>query len=484
MKYIDLFAGCGGLSLGLEGAGFELALAVEKSDMAAETFYHNFIKPLDSKDEWTSYCQKPPTDQAASRLVVGELQNVLDDGSIMEALAKQDIALIAGGPPCQGFSMAGRRNPGDSRNQLPWQFLEMVDRISPKAVIMENVVGIRHRFEKHDEDSPFEQLQEALHSTGDGYVVQPVQLNAMHFGAPQHRPRVMLLALRSDIAKKVGVVASHNVWNSNLDNPVVTSIEQRPAMAPVATYFGKDIQTVRDALWDIASDGYVVPFTSRKYDSRKNAYARKMREDISWMNEVVRKRNRMDGLPNHRLRKHSEKIKQRFQIYQVLQQNSLPAKILNIPSDNELEPREKVRAITKALKSVSFPCVAPNGETVAKSASELRKLILSLGTRKHSQRPLVEDAPSPTILSLPDDFVHPWEPRTMTIREMARFQTFPDSFEFRAKETTGSHRRRFEVPQYTQVGNAVPPVMAQAAGEVLAQLICRAVVHKKSKSAG
>ena len=56
-------------------------------------------------------------------------------------------------------------------------------------------------------------------------------------------------------------------------------------------------------------------------------------------------------------------------------------------------------------------------------------------------------------------------PRTMTVREMARFQSFPDNFEFRAKETTGSLRRRFEVPQYTQVGNAVPPLLAEAVGK-------------------
>jgi DNA (cytosine-5)-methyltransferase 1 len=67
-------------------------------------------------------------------------------------------------------------------------------------------------------------------------------------------------------------------------------------------------------------------------------------------------------------------------------------------------------------------------------------------------------------VSLPDDFVHPVEPRVPTVRELARFQSFPDSFEFRAKETTGAHRRRFEVPQYTQVGNAVPPLLARALG--------------------
>ena len=59
----------------------------------------------------------------------------------------------------------------------------------------------------------------------------------------------------------------------------------------------------------------------------------------------------------------------------------------------------------------------------------------------------------------------------MTVRELARFQSFPDWFEFRSKETTGGRRRKFEVPQYTQVGNAVPPLMAQAIGELLVKLL-------------
>ena len=70
-------------------------------------------------------------------------------------------------------------------------------------------------------------------------------------------------------------------------------------------------------------------------------------------------------------------------------------------------------------------------------------------------------------MSLPDDFVHYTYPRTLTVREMARLQSFADSFVFYSKETTGAHRRKLEVPQYTQVGNAVPPLLARAVGEQL-----------------
>lgn len=479
LKYVDLFSGCGGLSLGLEEAGFELALAVEKSDMAAETFYHNFIKRIKSKNEWASFCSLPISEQAKSKLVVGELRKVLDNDEIMTSLANQEIDLVAGGPPCQGFSMAGRRNPNDVRNQLPWQFIEMVERVSPKAVIMENVVGISRRFDKHDKDSPFEQIQEILRETGSGYVVQPVLLNAMHFGAPQHRPRIMILALRADIAAEQNILSSKGVWKSEFDSPSIDTIMSKPELAPVATHFGGDILTVRDALWDIRSKGYWLNSTGDDYSKDENSYATYMRNDVSWMPQQIAEVNRDGSLSNHNLRKHAPHIQQRFRIYQVLQRFGVSSKVMGIPVEKDLSDSEKQRLLDEKLATITFPCKAPDGKLVAKSLGSLKKQIIDLHTKKHSQRPLKDDQPSPTVLSLPDDFVHPYEARTLTVREMARFQSFPDAFEFRAKETTGGLKRRTEVPQYTQVGNAVPPKMGYAVGlGIIAVLKAKALLQK------
>jgi DNA (cytosine-5)-methyltransferase 1 len=106
-----------------------------------------------------------------------------------------------------------------------------------------------------------------------------------------------------------------------------------------------------------------------------------------------------------------------------------------------------------------------------KAGDNLVDVVMRLGTRKHTQRVVPAGKPAPTVVTLPDDYVHHKEPRIMTVRELARFQSFPDSFEFCSKETTGSHRRKVEVPQYSQVGNAVPPLMAQAIGELLKRLL-------------
>ena len=93
------------------------------------------------------------------------------------------------------------------------------------------------------------------------------------------------------------------------------------------------------------------------------------------------------------------------------------------------------------------------------------------GLKKMALRVLDPDRPSPTITSMPDDLLHYSEPRTLTVRENARLQTFPDWYSFQGKYTTGGHLRKQEVPRFTQVANAVPPLVARAIGETLTDLL-------------
>jgi DNA (cytosine-5)-methyltransferase 1 len=90
-----------------------------------------------------------------------------------------------------------------------------------------------------------------------------------------------------------------------------------------------------------------------------------------------------------------------------------------------------------------------------------------VGTCKHSTTVLAADTPAPTVTTLPDDIIHYDEPRMLTVRENARLQSFPDWFSFQDKYTTGGKARKQECPRYTQVGNAVPPLLAEAIGEIL-----------------
>lgn len=122
--------------------------------------------------------------------------------------------------------------------------------------------------------------------------------------------------------------------------------------------------------------------------------------------------------------------------------------------------------VVQALSSVLPRYFVPN-------ALQLDTLIESVRTSKHSQRALIADMPSPAQMTIPDEVCHydPKHPRTLSVREAARIQSFPDWFVFKSKVTTGGKQRAYEVPQYTQVGNAVPPLMAKALGEGIVNAI-------------
>lgn len=470
-KCVDLFSGCGGLSLGLRAAGFTESLAVEKSEMPAETYYHNLIKPIDDVDEWKRlHAGADLTKQVENGLAVCELKNLLGRTDIVDKIASEGIDLVAGGPPCQGFSLAGRRNPDDARNQLPWQFLEFVEAVKPRAVIIENVSGMKSNFVKHGKRSPFAELQDALRETGSGYVVQPLLLNARHYGAPQNRPRLFLVGVARQFASNLGITTSSALWSSADDDGSLTMSENgRPHLAPRRTHFskadlirlGKDLhrleeRVVGDALFDLI-------------EGVTSAHSQGYQTLLLDLDQLVT-RKPFGDLKNHIKRRHSEKVQRRFKFYQMAVANGINKLVLGFPYRDEMSYDERISAIRATYPGPDVHDAEGFLDDVDTYVSHVQEL----ATKKHSQRALRLHEPAPTVVSLPDDFVHPVEPRVPTVRELARLQSFPDSFEFRAKETTGSHRRRIEVPQYTQVGNAVPPLLARALGAHLHAILAEA----------
>jgi DNA (cytosine-5)-methyltransferase 1 len=454
MKYVDLFAGCGGLSIGMERAGFELVLAVEKSDMAARTFVHNFVKDASNLAEWRKYCAADIDSQVDKGVLVKELSALLADESSITRLNAEKIDVIVGGPPCQGFSLAGKRNPDDARNRLPWEFLEFVARTTPKAVVIENVVGMKQKFAP-DVESSFEQLQVALRETEPGYVVQGVEVNAMHYGAPQHRPRLMIIGLRQDIAKAAGVKSTGKLWKSAFLDELSVPL---PELAPVPTVSSDNQRTVGDAIADLATkapDGLL--HGNREYvaELRSPEWGPSPRAGLSATNNIQRK--------------HAARTITRFALYQFLANTQIDQRLLSrIAHMREDSARSELEA---ALALVTYPASSPAGLILARNQEELIELCMSLATKKHSQKVLNWKAPARTVVTIPDDYVHPSEPRLFTVRELARFQGFPDAFEFLGKETTGAQRRKVEVPQYSQVGNAVSPWLAWAVGQRLFDLL-------------
>jgi len=437
-RYLDLFSGCGGLSVGLERAGWELEFAVEKSPMAAETFAFNILR-MDQPVFKALLGTKKIEHQVSKGLAVAGVEAALK--LTKKALRAENISLVVGGPPCQGFSMAGIRNSEDKRNELPLRFIEMVMKVQPKFVVMENVVGMHSRFSPDQEVTIFEKIAELLEgktAKGSKYIVQKVLANAMHYGAAQSRPRLLLIACKSDFARSKGISVTDKIWKSDFLDLLSGEV---PDLAPIPIT-SSDKATVSDAFSDLLGKG----------DSK---YTALLKSQEIWGREVPAE------LSNHNFRKHSDNTVEKLWLFTVATNLGLPKEVLR-RENNIISTKE----FGKKLDGFEYPIVLGQKLKI-NDASHFLQLLTKHSTAKHSQRPLSVDLPSPTMTTSPDDFIHPIEPRSLTVREMARLQGFPDSFIFKAKETTGGLKRRIEVPQYTQVGNAVSPFLAYRLGERL-----------------
>ena len=175
---VDLFAGAGGLSLGLEQAGYEIAAAVEYDPIHAAVHEYNF-----------------PYGKTFARDVTGITGAEIRSKS---EIGDREIALVAGGPPCQGISLIGRRAIDDPRNALLKEYVRLVLELQPRHFLMENVAGLtvgKHR----------QLLTEVIDLLSDGgyQVLTPYRvLQAADYGTPQSRKRLILLGAREDVPRR------------------------------------------------------------------------------------------------------------------------------------------------------------------------------------------------------------------------------------------------------------------------------------------
>lgn len=418
--------------------------------MAAETFMRNIIKPDISPSEWQSHLIKPLSSQVGSRLIVGDVTLAKANPTLKDHLVATELDLVVGGPPCQGFSLAGRRDPKDRRNSLAWDFLDYVELGNPKVVIIENVLGMNLRFGSQDADvkSVFSQVAEALEQTGRGYVVQMLRLNSLHYGAAQNRERLFLVGCREDVAVEKGVQSTGRVWKSNFSD----RFSDLPILAPIPTSNSSSKLRVRDAWADLLEPGGT------------SEYLQKLNMTQLWNLESK------EELANNGLRQHGPNTVIKFELYLALHRLGLPALLMRdgLGEKGSLSRQENVQALKVAD---IYPVRDSKNQILATNFQTFLELLEKHKTRKHSQRVLDLDAIPPTVITSPDDYIHPIEPRVLSVRELARFQGFSDDFTFYAKETTGGLKRRNEVPQYSQVGNAVSPFVSLALGKLVAKLV-------------
>jgi len=403
--YIDLFAGCGGLSLGLNQSGWKGLFAIEKSPYAFATLKYNLIDTLNHFD-WPNWLDKTNHD----------IDEVLKQNNHELKSLRGSVDLVAGGPPCQGFSTAGRREESDHRNELIGSYIQFIRIVQPKIIFFENVKGFTQRFGKNRSKGIrySEYVKKALRRSSKnftGYEVYGKLIDFSEFGVPQKRTRFILVGVRKDIFEKSSIVPSQ-FFELLADNRKSFLVNKGLGLT----------QNLQEAISDLLKENGTIPcpdskgFLSSIYSKERNPFQKLMRAKIS-----------ESTIPDsHRFANHKQETISLFQ-----------------------------ELLSKA----------PKGKKIVGKQRE------RFNIKKRGIVVLDPNKPAPTLTSHPDDYVHYCEPRILSVREYARIQTFPDWFEFKEKYTTGGKLRIVEVPRYTQVGNAIPPLFGEQAGVVLKQLL-------------
>lgn len=394
--YIDLFAGCGGLSLGLHNSGWKGVFAIEKSEDAFKTLEYNLIKKKNHFD-WPDWIEQKNHD----------INDILENHVTQLKSLRGEIDLVAGGPPCQGFSMAGRRIENDSRNDLINSYIRFIELVQPKIIFFENVRGFTQGFKNNDTkgraySSYVLEKLEAL-----DYEVKGQLIDFSNYGIPQKRTRFILVGIRKEFVLNNPQITKDSFFTEIENHREKFLINKGLIINP----------TLEDAISDLLqSKGCIESetpnFKAGIYGSIESKYQKVLRKNLKNDSKV----------DSHRFAKHTDVIQNRFQI-----------------------------ALNEKLTSSEY--------------RERFKL------KKSSTKILEANKPTPTITTLPDDYIHYCEPRIMTVREYARIQSFPDTYQFKGKYTTGGIRRTQEVPRYSQIGNAIPPLFGEQAGLILNKIL-------------
>lgn len=361
---IDLFAGCGGMSAGLEAAGFEVLAAAEIDKRYFQTHMHNFPNTIHLTRDLSTTSPSSLVDSLG--LKVGQLD------------------LLAGGPPCQGFSKnvpRVKRYLTDPKNQLVNTFLDYCESFMPKAVLMENVAEMRNGFEQ----SYTEEIVERLGVLG--YAVTHAALLAADFGVPQRRRRAFFIGVR-------------DTRSPNLPTPTHASDGN-------CSLFTEPHVNVWDAIGDLPSLQHGEGVELTRYETGA----------FSPYQVLVRENS--ENVRNHIARKLEQKQLDRLA---------------------SLAPGQGLKDLPEHLRPRSGYSGAYGRLTKDMVAPTITRWVFHPGSGR---------------------FGHPVDSRVLTIREAARLQGFSDRFSF-----VGSYNE-----QAGQIGNAVPPLLAQRVGEAILQMI-------------
>lgn len=433
---IDLFCGAGGCSEGLIQAGFHILFSSDISEMAEKTYRHRHeqLGLIQGKNTWFQR-------EDIRNLTGNDIREYISKLEIFKGKMIPEIDLLIGGPSCQGFSRAGKRDKKDPRNILFGEYVRVVSEVKPKYIVLENVEGfIDMQFNdytgitgiKYPDGSVTPKiLRSELNEIGYE-TLEPKILNAADFGVPQRRNRIIFLGYRR------GLPAPNYPTPATRNNHI----------------------NLQEAIGDLIVNDSIRVKVNPKLTQYQYESINGRTPDINGKPIACIK------CKNTELSKQTEIVKERFSLFKEgetgamlknrIQQHGID--LSNKPSLLELCSEKLALSKSKVID-------------IFKNCTANQNQIEILLTKKSIRQRWAANQPSATIVTIADDYISPWEDRTFSVREMARCQSFDDSFEFLGKRTTGGLRRRIEIPQYTQVGNAVPPLLAKAVALEIIKLL-------------
>lgn len=433
---IDLFSGAGGMSEGIIQAGFHILFSSDINEAVQKT-YVNRHKQLGLIQGVNTHFELADIKD----LTGDSIRDSIADLDIFENKEIPHIDAIFGGPPCQGFSRAGRRNPNDPRNRLFKEYVRVIGEVQPDYVVLENVVGFcdmkLYDFEglqgnNYDDMVIPDILKEELNLIGYD-ILEPRILNAANYGVPQRRNRIIIMAYKKGM---------------------------KPPSYPKPTHDENNMVSLQDAIGDLIGN-------QRIKDDVNPVLTQYQLDSINGRTpDINGKPIASKMILNNDLSRHLQLIKERFSLFE---EGETGTNLRNRIITEGIDLSDKPTILNHLVNNSKFT----KDEIIIKfkNADVDDKLVDALLTKKNMRHRLSRQEPSATIVTIPDDYISPFENRTLTVRESARLQSFDDSFEFLGKRTTGGKRRRIEVPQYSQVGNAVPPLLAKAIAQEILKVI-------------
>lgn len=318
MRSIDLFCGAGGFTEGLAKAGFETVLANDFDEMACKTFSYN-------------HPDIPVINRSVEDLTVDEILDVSD-------LKPGDLELVVGGPPCQGFSLAGRRLVNDPRNKMFLEFVRIVDGLRPRAFVFENVSGITTM----QRGQALEAIVAAFEQVG--YYCDFRVLNAADFGVPQSRPRFILIGTLGD--KSIGFPTPTHSGRAEQED-----FFERQLLPHIACY---------EALSDL-------PHIEQGQGEERLIHSGNYSNDY----QCDRRGHREPGIVfNHRATSHSPQIVERYASIPEGGDNSQVPEHLRTKKKNvyKLDSRKPARTVTCNHRTDLLHPKIPRGTTVREAA--------------------------------------------------------------------------------------------------------------------